>query len=154
MREVNLGLLDSTAEEPHSKLLRYAITTVVFIGLVALSFWWLLRFRTEEQTVKHFFDALVADRTEEAYRMWKPGPTYGYKDFLDDWGPNGYYGPVKSYHVESAGYPKTGTSEVIVVVEVSPYQPFPNEGDALKQSKTKEVRVWVERSDQSLSFPP
>jgi hypothetical protein len=148
-----LGLLDSTAEEPHSKLLRYVVTTVVFVALVALGISWLLRFRTEERTVKNFLDALVADRTEEAYRIWKPGATYGYKDFLDDWGPNGYYGPVKSYRIESAGHPRAGTG-VIVVMEVSPYQPFPNDGDALKQSKTKEVRIWVERSDQSLSFPP
>jgi hypothetical protein len=153
MREVNLGLLDSTAEEPHSKLLRYAITTVVFIAFVALGIWWLLRFHTEKQTVKHFLDALFADRAEEAYRIWKPQSTYGYRDFLDDWGPNGYYGPVKSYRLETAEHPKGGTG-VIVVVEVSPYQPFPNDSDALKQSKTKEVRIWVERRDQSLSFPP
>ncbi len=153
MREANLGLLDSTAEEPHSKLLRYIITTVVFIAFVVLLIFWLLRFHTEKQTVKHFLDALITDRTEEAYRIWKPQPTYGYKDFLDDWGPNGYYGPVKSYHVEAAEHPKAGTG-VVVVVEVSPYRPFPNDNDAVKQSKTKEVRIWVERSDQSLSFPP
>jgi hypothetical protein len=153
VREANLGLLDSTAEEPHSKLLRYAITTVVFIALLALGFWWLLRFHTEKQTVKHLLDALVSGQTEEAYRIWKPQPTYGYKDFLDDWGPDGYYGPVKSYRLEAAERAKAGTS-VIVVVEVSPYQPFPGDSDSLKQSRTKEVRIWVERSDQSLSFPP
>jgi hypothetical protein len=148
-----LGLLDSTAEEPHSKLLRYSITAVVFIALLSLGIWWLLRFRTEERTVKGFFDALVAGQTEEAYRIWKPQPTYSYKDFLDDWGPGGYYGPVKSYRMVSAGHPRAGTG-VIVVVEVSPYQPFPSDNDSIKQSSTKEVRLWVERKDQSLSFPP
>lgn len=148
-----MGLLDSTAEEPHSKLLRYSVTTAVFIVLVAFGMWWLLRFHTEKQTVKRFLDALVAGQTEEAYRIWKPQPTYSYKDFLDDWGPNGYYGPVKSYRIESAEHPRAGTG-VIVVVEVSPYQPFPGDNDAPKQNKTKEVRIWVEQSDQSLSFPP
>jgi hypothetical protein len=148
-----LGLLDSTAEEPHSKLLRYSVTTAVFIVLVAFGMWWLLRFHTEKQTVKRFLDALLAGQTEEAYRIWKPQPTYSYKDFLDDWGPNGYYGPVKSYRIESAEHPRAGTG-VIVVVEVSPYQPFPGDNDAPKQNKTKEVRIWVEQSDQSLSFPP
>jgi hypothetical protein len=148
-----LSLLDSTAEEPHSKLLRYSVTTAVFIVLVAFGMWWLLRFHTEKQTVKRFLDALLAGQTEEAYRIWKPQPTYSYKDFLDDWGPNGYYGPVKSYRIESAEHPRAGTG-VIVVVEVSPYQPFPGDNDAPKQNKTKEVRIWVEQSDQSLSFPP
>lgn len=148
-----MGVFDSTAEEPHSKVRRYIISGVAFAFLVALGIWYVVRFHTEKKTVQEFLNALVAGQTEQAYRTWKPAPSYSYKDFLDDWGPDGYYGPVKSFHIEDAEHPKGGTG-IVVIVEVSPYQPFPVDNEAAKQSKTKEVRLWVERKDQSLSFPP
>ena len=43
---------------------------------------------------------------------------------------------------------------MIIVFEVNPDQPFPDANDEVKQSKTKEVRVWVTFADQSMSFPP
>ena len=79
------------------------------------------------------------------------------KDFLDDWGPDGYYGPVKSFHIENAEEEKRGTekaSGVNITVEVSPYAPFPPDNDVAKQTKTKEVRLRVEYKDQSVGFAP
>jgi hypothetical protein len=49
---------------------------------------------------------------------------------------------------------KPDASGVVATVELSPYQPFPQDNDAAKQSKTKEVKIWVEFKDQSLGFPP
>ena len=40
-----------------------------------------------------------------------------------------------------------------VLVQVSPYQPFPDKEDFVKQAKTKEVRLRVEYQDQSIGFP-
>jgi hypothetical protein len=149
-----VGVFDSTAEEPHSKVRRYIITGVAFAALVSLGVWYyVLRFHAEKKTVHEFMNALVAGQAEQAYRIWKPAQSYSYKDFLEDWGPDGYYGPVKSFHIEAAQHPRGGTG-VVVVVELSPYQPFPGDNEAAKQSKTKEVHLWVEYKDQSLSFPP
>ncbi len=61
---------------------------------------------------------------------------------------------MKSYHIETAAAPKRSGSGVIVVVEVSPLAPFPDDNDAAKNRRTKEVRIWVETKDKSLSFPP
>lgn len=149
-----MSLLDSTGEEPRSKLRRYAISGLALVLLLALSVWYLFRFYPEKQAVERFFDALAAGDTQRAYQLWKPQASYSYKDFLEDWGPSGYYGPVKSYRIETALSPQGGGSGVIVVVEVSPDQPFPAESDVAKQRRTKEVRIWVERSDKSLGFPP
>jgi hypothetical protein len=79
---------------------------------------------------------------------------YSYKDFMEDWGPAGYYGPVKSYRVESASEPDKSGSGIIVTVEVSPFQPFPNDNEVEKSSKTKEVKMWVESKDKSISISP
>lgn len=149
-----MGLFDSTEEHPPSKVLRYIITGVVFVGLIAGFIAYQLRFHTEEGTLRHFMDAVVAGKMDEAYRIWKPSETYSFKDFLEDWGPEGYYGPIKSYHLEHIEKNKPNASGVVATIELSPYQPFPDDHDAAKQSKTKEVRLWVEFKDQSLGFPP
>ncbi len=149
-----MSLLDSTSEEPRSKLRRYVISALALVLLVTLAGWYLFRFHREKNTVEHFFDALVAGDTERAYQIWKPQASYTYKDFLDDWGSSGYYGPIKSYRIEAAQAAPREGSGVIVVVELSPYQPFPTDNDPVKNRRTKEVRIWVERRDKSLGFPP
>jgi hypothetical protein len=149
-----VGLFDSTEEHPPSKVLRYIITGVVFVALLAGFIAYQLRFHTEEKTLRHFMDAVVAGKMDDAYRIWKPSETYSFKDFLEDWGPEGYYGPIKSYRLEHIEKNKPNASGVVATIELSPYQPFPDDHDAAKQSKTKEVRLWVEFKDQSLGFPP
>lgn len=155
-----MGLLDSGPEEPQSKLLRYIISGVALAVLLAVGFWFLFRYTTEKHTVEHFLDAVVAGNMKHAYQIWHPSSTYTYGDFVEDWGALGYYGPVLSYHVESASEPAShgggGVDEVsgvVVTVEISPYAPFPDSSDP-KSNRTREVKIWVERSDQSLSFPP
>jgi hypothetical protein len=149
-----MGVFDAQSEVQHSNTFRYAITGLVFVVIAAAGLWFLLRFHTEKVTVKHLLDALAAQNMKQAYQLWKPSPSYGFKDFEDDWGANGYYGPVKSYRMKDASYPRKTTRTVIVVVDVSPFSPFPPDDDVVRQSKTKEVTLWVSRDDQSISFPP
>ncbi len=148
-----MGLLDGGSEEPRSKLRRYILTGAVFALLAGLGLWYVFRFHTEKKTVEQFLEALVAGDVQTAYRIWKPLPSYSFQDFLADWGPSGFYGPVKSYRIETARELKDA-SGVIFVVSVSPYASFPEDTDAEKRRSTKEVRIWVERKDQSLGFPP
>ncbi len=148
-----LGLLDSTEEEPRSKLFRWAITGVVLALLVALAISYLVRFHTEKETVERFLQALASGDTRQAYRLWKPQPSYTYNDFLQDWGPSGFYGPVKSFRIVTTQQER-GASGVVVVAAVSPDRPFPPDDNAEESRRTKEVKIWVERGDQSLSFPP
>lgn len=150
-----MGIFDSTEEHPPAKLRRYIITAIAFAVAVFLFLWYPmgLRFHKERSTVRHFMDALVAGKMDEAYRIWKPSPTYAMKDFLEDWGPNGYYGPIKSYKIESTEGVKNGSS-VAIVVAVSPYQPFPGDNEEAKQNKTQKITLWVDPKDESISFPP
>jgi len=149
-----VGLFDTDHEEPKSKLRRWSITSVVFVLLVGLWAWYHFRFYPERRAAERFFEAVAAGDLQRAYQLWKPPSTYAYKDFLDDWGPGGYYGALKSYHVESAQAPPRGGSGVIVTIEFSPCQPFPSTPDALNRCAVREVKLWVETKDKSLSFPP
>lgn len=150
-----MGLLDAS-EDPNAKMRRYAVTGVALVILVAFGAWysWFLFFFVPERlAVRHLMDAVVAGNLELAYQIWKPhGTSYSFKEFQGDWGESGYYGPVKSYRIESAEQPKEG-SGVIVVVEISPFQPFPSSSDP-HSGRNREVSLWVERSDHSFSFPP
>lgn len=137
-----MGLMDTTEEEPKSKVRRWVVTTLLFIIVASLAGWYFFRYQTEKNTVTHFMSTLQAGNTQEAYRLWKPVSGYSYQDFLSDWGPSGEFGPVKGFKISATDRPKRA-SGVIVVVDVD------NGG-----GKTQEVRIWVQRNDQSLSFPP
>jgi hypothetical protein len=149
-----VGILDSSAEEPNSKKLRYVISGLALAAMLAGALGYFLRFTPEKRTVERFMNAVVAGDTQQAYQIWRPIPSFTYQDFLSFWGPKGYYSPIKSFRIESAEVPPKGGSGVVVVVELSAYAPFPRPEDPVKFAQNQEVRLWVERSDKSLSFPP
>jgi hypothetical protein len=149
-----VGLLDATEEHPQSKLRRYLIMVLALLLIGGGTIWWLLRYHGEKVAVYHFLNAVVSGDMPKAYGMWSRSESYSLKDFVGDWGADGYYGPVKSFNVKGTYRPPDGSSGVVVIVDVSPYQPFPDKDDALKQSKSKEVRLWVQFKDLTVQFPP
>jgi hypothetical protein len=146
-----MSLLDPPADKPDkSRAMAFTIAALAVLSIVALYF--TFRYYPERRTAERFLDALVAGDTAKAYQLWKPGPSYAMKDFLADWGPAGYYGPVKSYRVVRAQAPK-GSNAVAITVEVSPFSPMPDASDTEKSRRTKVVEIWVLVADKSLSFP-
>jgi hypothetical protein len=146
-----MSLLDPPANKPDkSRAMAFTIAALAVLAIVALYF--TFRYYPEKRAAERFFDALVAGDTAKAYQLWKPGPSYTMKDFLADWGPNGYYGPVKSYRILHAKAP-SGSNAAAITLEVSPFSPMPDTSDAEKSRKTKVVEIWVLTSDKSLSFP-
>jgi hypothetical protein len=152
--EMFMGLLDAGAEEPKSKALRYVISGVVLALLIAGAIWFLLRYTTEKHTATRFMNAVVAGDTQQAYQIWHPHAGFSYQDFLSFWGPSGYYSPIKSYRIETAEVPPKGGTGVVVVIELSEYDTFPKAEETIKSARNREVQLWIERSDQSMSFPP
>lgn len=152
-----MSLLNAPAESPNkSRAMTLTVVALVFAG--ALLLWFSFRFYPEKTAVEHFFDALVAGDTARAYQLWKPGENYKMQDFLADWSPNGYYGPVKSFQIVRASTPHgTGPfamKSVVVEVQISPFSPMPDFADAEKSRKTRQISIWVSSSDKSFSFPP
>lgn len=139
-------------QPPPSRRKWYLLVGVLAVGVVGLLLWNAFRFHREQATIRRFLDTLIVGQYEQAYRLWHPQPSYSFNDFLQDWGPEGFYGPVRSYRIVDTRLPRNG-SGVIVTVVLSPYRPFPTD-DPVKARQSKEVRLWVERSDQSISFAP
>ena len=151
-----MGLFDSTDEHPPSRIRRYIITGVAALVLAFIFLWYWpgnLRFYKERGIVDHFMNAVAAGNLPQAYKIWKPSSSYEYKDFLEDWGPKGYYGPVRSYKIKSTEVVENAPSAAIVV-EVSPYAPFPGDSNEVEQAKSQRITLWVDPKDDSISFPP
>jgi hypothetical protein len=147
-----MSLLDPPVEKPQkSRAMAFTLTALAAVLLIVLYF--AFRYYPEKRAAEHFFDALVAGDTSKAYELWKPGASYQLKDFLADWGPEGYYGPVKSYKIKKVNSP-VGANAIAVQTEISPYSPMPDIGDQEKNRKTRVLSVWVLTKDKSFSFPP
>lgn len=147
-----MTLLDPPPVKPEkSRVMAFTVAAVSVAMLVVL--WFVFRYYPEKKAADHFFAALAEGNTDLAYKLWKPAASYSMKDFLADWGPEGYYGPVKSYEILKTCAPHSSNA-VDVSVAVSPFSPMPQPGDEEKSRKTKVVSVWVVSSDKSLSFPP
>jgi hypothetical protein len=149
-----MSLLNPPVEKPHkSRVMPFTIVATVLV--IAVVLWFTFRYYPEKKAAERFFNAVVAGDTDKAYALWKPSDNYKMKDFVADWGPGGYYGPVKSFKVMSASAPdKSGSIEVNVAI--SPFAPLPSDSpaDAEKSRKTRVVSLWVQPSDKSFSFPP
>ena len=146
-----MSLLEPPAEKPKKHyVLKITIAAVALLVILAL--WFAFRYYPEKKAAAQFFDALAAGDTAKAYALWKPSASYTMNDFLADWGPNGYYGPVNSYRIMNAKGVRESKS-IEVNVAISPYSPLPIAGDAEKSVKTKVVTIWVSPGDKSLSFP-
>jgi hypothetical protein len=147
-----MSLLEPPPEKSHKPQVM-AFTIGALVLALALVLYFTFRYYPEKRATEQFFSALVAGDTEKAYGLWKPTTSYRKDDFLADWGPSGYYGPVKSFKIMGAKAPDKSDS-IAVNVALSPYSPLPGSADAEKSQKTKVVTLWVSPSDKSLSFPP
>ena len=147
-----MSLLEPPPEKT-DKSRAMAFTTVALVAALGIILWFMFRYYPEKKAAGEFFDALVAGDTDKAYALWKPTPSYRKDDFLADWGPSGYYGPVKSYKIMGAKAPNKSDS-IAVNVAISPYAPMPDVADADKSRKTRVVTLWITPSDKSFSFPP
>jgi len=147
-----MTLFDPPAEKStKSRAMAFTIGALALFVIVLLYF--AFRYYPERRAAEHFFDALVAGDTDTAYRLWKPSPSYAMKDFMADWGPQGYYGPVKSYKILKVNAPPKANA-ISVRVATSPFSTLPDASDEEKSRKTRVVSVWVLTKDKSLSFPP
>jgi hypothetical protein len=146
-----MTLLDAQHyDEAAARRRRNRIASAVVLLLIVLWLAWTYRNFPEERIVSLFFDALQKHDYEAAYgiwmhdRQWKQHPqrysNYPFNEFYRDWGPGGEWGLIRSYKIYASGTPKGGGSGVVVEVIVN--------------DRAEHARVWVEKSDKTLSFSP
>ena len=156
-----MSLLLQGQDKPPSRIRRYILvligavaTYAIFAAILPRFLWYPIIYHSELKAVHRFMNAVAAGNMQKAYGMWNASPSYSLKDFEDDWGQDGYYGPVMSFNMKDTFRPPNGSSGIVVIVETSPYKPFPDKDDAVKQNKTKEVHLWVQFKDRSIEYPP
>ena len=111
------------------------LTAVLVFVIVAPILYYEFKNWPEERVVKRFLAALEQEDYKGAYGIWSPQPSYRYEDFLRDWGKASEYGKVASFAISESHEKGSG---VIVTARIN----------------QKEARIWVEKSDKKLSFPP
>jgi hypothetical protein len=146
-----MTLLDAQEYDPEKERRKKVriISAIVFVLLAGFFLWW-FRYWPEERVAERFFDALQKQDYESAYGIWMHDPPwrqhpdrykkYPFHEFYTDWGPGGQWGLVQSYKIYAAGTPPGGGSGVIV--------------DMIVNDRAEHARVWVEKSDKTLSFSP
>jgi hypothetical protein len=149
-----MSLLEPPPPDLHKKSRALAISVAAAFIIAIIAVWFVLRFYPEKKATEEFFNAVVAGDMQRAYQLWKPGSSYRYQDFLADWGPTGYYGPVKSYEILKAKSPVGSATSVEIRVAISPFSPMPGANEPEKSQKTKIVTIWIDSRDKSFSFPP
>src|SRR5437899_4477162 len=130
----------SPPPEPLNKSKVWTFTIAALTVALAIVLYFSFRYYPEKKAAEHFLDALVAGNTNQAYQLWKPSASYKLGDFLADWGPEGYYGRVKSYSIVKAASRK-GANGVILKIEVRPYSPMTDNTDVENGRRTNEVNV-------------
>jgi hypothetical protein len=146
-----MTLLDAQQyDEAAARRRRNRIASAAVLLLIVLWLAWTYRNFPEERIVSRFLDALQNHDYEAAYGIWMHDPqwkqhpqkysNYPFNEFYRDWGPGGEWGLIRSYKIYASGTPKGGGSGVVVEVIVN--------------DRAEHARVWVEKSDKTLSFSP
>ena len=151
----SLSLLEAEAPRAPSPWPLRVAAVVAILAVSGAVLYWQLRYYPEKKAVAHFMDALQAGDYQGAYRLWNAPPSYAYKDFLEDWGETTPMGRVHSYEIVGVE-PKTpvevalpgqparrvagSSSGIVVLVRIN--------------GRLEPVRIWVEKKDKSLGFPP
>jgi hypothetical protein len=146
-----MTLLDAKQYDPERDRRRNKrIVLSVLVILVLLLLGWWFRYWPEEHLVGKFFDTLQKQDYKGAYGIWmhdpewqqhpERHPKYPFSDFYRDWGPGGEWGVIKSAKVFGASTCPGGGTGVVV--------------DVVVNDRSEHAQVWVEKSDDTLSYPP
>lgn len=154
-----MGILDAEAPPPASPWPKRIVAAVLLLLAVGGVLWWQFRYYQEKKTVERFMEALKAEDYGQAYQIWQPTSAYEFSDFLEDWGPTTSFGRVRSYEI--LGVETRGRDLLLVPGQGEGGRTVEVSGDASGvvvqvriNNQQEPVRIWVEKDDLSLSFPP
>jgi hypothetical protein len=138
------GYLDQygAGEERRGKIIKTIVLSLVAVVAIGGGLYFNFHNFREERQVKQFFDRLSARDYKAAYALFgctdaKPCThRYPFDKFMEDWGPasgHSSFGEVRITRSRSCG------SGVLLTVDYG---------------KNQEEKLWVEKQDMSIGFPP
>jgi hypothetical protein len=122
---------------PFKQKLTIGIAITVVVSLGSFLVWKFINYR-EESRVTHFFDELVQGRYDQAYAIWDGDDRYQMKDFMADFGQEGYY--TKGMHEARVVTSKSKGGAVVVCVELDTFQ--------------RQLPILVDKESLKLSYSP
>lgn len=132
-----MSLFDATPPKPPRHIGRYillAVLLAIAASGVAYYFW----NYPEEHAVSRFLKTLQSNDYKTAYGLWQPSPTYGFNDFMRDWGPNGDYGKIREFDVLRSSSASSDTVTVTVMVN----------------RQTPVLKLLVDKRTKGLAYSP
>ena len=137
------GYLDQygAGEERRGKIIKTVVISLVLLVVVGGSLLFVFHNYREERQVREFFSHLGSHDYKAAYALFgctdaTPCRYYPFDKFMEDWGPNsGHagFGDARITRSRSCG------SGVLLTVDLG---------------KNQQEKLWVERQDMSIGFPP
>ena len=151
----SVGLLDSGAEEPQSKALRYGISGVALALLFAAGAMVCASLHAGKTHRRAFHGRGGRGRYAAGLPDLASACGFSYQDFLSFWGPNGLLQPDQELpHRNRARCRQRAAAAWWWWSRSARTSHFRQPDDAVKSAQNREVELWVERSDQSMGFPP
>lgn len=114
-----------------------AIAVIVVVSLGSFLVWKFINYR-EERQVTQFLQDLAQGQYDHAYAKWDADDHYKMKDFLDDFGKDGYY--TKTAHDPRVVNSRGKGGGVVVCVQLD--------------GSRKELPIRVDKESLKLSYSP
>ena len=133
-----MTLLDAEPPKPQSALRKYLPGVIALVVVTGALLGYRLRNYPEERAVARFLTVLEEGNYREAYRLWQPSPSYGFGDFMHDWGEQGDYGKLRQFEILQSK--SKGSDAVIVTVRINGVDP--------------PLDLMVERRTKGLAYSP
>jgi len=137
------GYLDQygAGEERRGKIIRNVVITVVALAVIGGALYFNFHNYREEQQVKQFMSLLAGKEYKAAYALFgctdaKPCRYYPFDKFMEDWGPTSGHSGFDSARITRS---RSCGSGVLLTVDYGSNQ---------------QEKLWVERGDKSIGFPP
>ena len=146
-----MTLLDAKEYHPEKeRRKKFRIISLIVLALVLIFIGWLNRFWPEKHVANQFFSALQQQNFDKAYGLyyadpdWKQHPQnhsqYPFNEFMQDWGPGGPWGVIKSFRLYGASNCPGGGSGVVV--------------DIIVNNRAEHAQLYVDKHDKTISSPP
>ena len=116
-------------------LIAFYIVTVVSVGSFLI--WKFINYR-EESRVSQFLQEITQGQYDQAFASWDAGDSYKMKDFLEDFGKDGYY--TKGMQTASVVKSHGVGGGVIVCVQLDNFK--------------RDIPIRVDKETMKLSYSP